>query len=94
MTVRQKPQFFDECVWQICHNYQYSASSELEDFEESHKARLLAENADDDDDETRHEAAASTRNYQKQVKSLERGKRNEQKLNENYMKTKAGSPVA
>ena len=46
------------------------------------------------DDETRHEAAASTRNYQKQVKSLERGKRNEQKLNENYMKTKAGSPVA
>ena len=94
VTVQTKPVYYDECVWQICLQHQYSAARELDEYKAQHEESSQAEKGDgDDDDEASKKRAKGSKSYLKQVKSLERGKRNEQRLNEQYMKSRAGTPI-
>ena len=89
-VVSEVPGRFDECVFQICIQNQYSALKEYEEniqyLEELHGEQ---DDADDVDDEDESDAAKLT----KLVDSLKRSMDNEKSLNDTYMGQSIGTAI-
>ena len=79
LIVKEALQEFDDCIFSVHLQRQYSASRELESFLETYN---VDENAIKDE---------SMKQY---LKALQKGRDNEVKLNNMYMKNKAGMPIA
>ena len=78
-VVAGKTECMEECWFQICLPRQYTAAMELDEFLVTEHESIIG-----------GDMSTSTK---KHLQALERGYINEQKLNEQYMKTKFGTPV-
>ncbi|KAH8096221.1 hypothetical protein JL720_3580 [Aureococcus anophagefferens] len=100
-VVAEQPMRFDECVFQICIQNQYSALREYEEnihyLEELHQIEDSEINDGDElsiygsEDENGEESDAAK--LGKLVDSLERSMKNEKALNEQYMKSSVGNTI-
>jgi len=100
-VVAEQPMRFDECVFQICIQNQYSALREYEEnihyLEELHQIEDPEINDGDElsiygsEDENGEESDAAK--LGKLVDSLERSMKNEKALNEQYMKSSVGNTI-
>jgi hypothetical protein len=96
LTVRERDHMVEDYLFEVHLPNQYSASIELDEFEASMEGELeeLAKNREEGDEEAELAFLRSKEQMYKYLKALQRGKKNEESLNQSYMEQKRGSAIA
>jgi hypothetical protein len=84
LCLQKVPPRFDDCVFQIFPDQQYSAARELAHFKETASVSLLEEESvggDDDDEEEADDAVSPEAKFKKMLRSLERAHDSERDMN-------------
>lgn len=87
--------YFEDCLWEIHVQYQYSALRDLENFQLTY-GKSLDENDDDEDAHVAYDSEGALRRQKEQevLRKLRKAAVNEKRLNERLMRMKNGKPVA